>query len=320
MEGAVGSASGVPPTPSGTGPSGVPGTPRSQLGSGWRGTATPPSQRRAPPMSGAPSDGGYYSAGGGGGYSGAMSGRGSTRYSTVDSTVIWGTDIVTDAARSSFSTFLQNFCLESTEDAVVYPHYMRRLQEIQKSQNYNLNIDCSHLVGKYADDSWKQLYVQLIKYPAEIVEIIDMCVHEEFMRILDEEERENGVDVSTQREQYISVRIFNLKKNSKMRALDPSDISTLVSIQGMVTRTSDVIPSMSVAFFRCLKCGESTRVANDRGRIEEPNACDKCSAKFQMELVHNRCEYIDKQLVKLQETPENIPEVRLSIHFHSYYD
>ena len=295
--------SAVPPTPS----AGMPGTPRSQLGSARRRSSPGGSARR----SGALSDGFQFSAGGAysdAGRSGAMSYGASSsggRYSTVDDVVIWGTDINAQEARMAFSTFLQNFTT-SVDVEDTYPHYHRRLQEIQKTQNYNLNIDCSHL-GQFSRDS-KALYDQLIKYPAETVEIIDMCVYEEFQLILDNVEQETGEDVSAQREVNINVRLFNLKELSKMRNLDPTDISTMVAIKGMVTRTSDVIPSMSVAFFRCQKCGESVKVANDRGRIEEPTSCTKCSAKFQMELVHNRCEFMDKQLVKLQETPENIPE------------
>jgi DNA replication licensing factor MCM4 len=46
----------------------------------------------------------------------------------------------------------------------------------------------------------------------------------------------------------------------------------------------------------------------DRGRIDEPSVCPQCQTKSAMELIHNRCLFADKQVVKLQETPESVEE------------
>ncbi|CAM9403793.1 unnamed protein product [Heterosigma akashiwo] len=46
----------------------------------------------------------------------------------------------------------------------------------------------------------------------------------------------------------------------------------------------------------------------DRGRIDEPRQCAACHQRLAAELVHNRCHFADKQLVRLQETPDEIPE------------
>lgn len=40
------------------------------------------------------------------------------------------------------------------------------------------------------------------------------------------------------------MRVFNLEKSRTIRDLNPEDIDTLVSVQGMVTRTSPVIPEL----------------------------------------------------------------------------
>jgi DNA replication licensing factor MCM4 len=82
-----------------------------------------------------------------------------------------------------------------------------------------------------------------------------------------------------------------------------SDIDQLITIHGMVTRTSDIIPEMREAFFRCIVCGFSTEVEVDRGRIAEPTLCTHCNTKFCFTLVHNRSHFSDKQLVKVQESP-----------------
>ena len=40
----------------------------------------------------------------------------------------------------------------------------------------------------------------------------------------------------------------------------------------------------------------------------EPERCDACHAGLSFTLVHNLCQYESKQLIKLQEAPDNIPE------------
>lgn len=78
----------------------------------------------------------------------------------------------------------------------------------------------------------------------------------------------------------------------------------------MVTRASPVVPDLKQGFFTCTVCGQSTEVMIDRGRIDEPTTCPNtnCRTKFSMEMVHNRCVFADKQMIRLQETPDEIPE------------
>ena len=80
---------------------------------------------------------------------------------------------------------------------------------------------------------------------------------------------------------------------------DPQDIDQMVAVRGMITRTSGVIPDIKMGFFRCTACGNTVEVMIDRGKIQEPNTCTACQTKAAMELVHNRCWFADKQMIKL---------------------
>ena len=87
-----------------------------------------------------------------------------------------------------------------------------------------------------------------------------------------------------------------------MRDLNPTDIDAMVSIRGMVTRVSGIIPDLKTAFFKCLVCGHSPEAQHlDRGRIQEPTQCARpqCAAKFCMQLVHNRCGFSNRQQVRV---------------------
>lgn len=83
----------------------------------------------------------------------------------------------------------------------------------------------------------------------------------------------------------------------------------LICIKGLVIRTTPVIPDMKDAFFRCNICNHSVNVGLDRGKIREPTECPRpiCGSKNSMQIVHNRCSFEDKQVIKLQETPDAVP-------------
>lgn len=103
---------------------------------------------------------------------------------------------------------------------------------------------------------------------------------------------------------------FGLDTTINMRELDPADIDKLVSVKGLVIRTTPVIPDMKEAFFKCTACQNSLFVAIDRGKIAEPTECPRqaCKSKDSMEIIHNRCTFTDKQVIKLQETPDSVPD------------
>ncbi|VEN42706.1 unnamed protein product [Callosobruchus maculatus] len=85
------------------------------------------------------------------------------------------------------------------------------------------------------------------------------------------------------------------------------DIDQLITISGMVIRTSNIIPEMREAFFKCIVCQFTTTVEIDRGRINEPTLCTSCNTNYCFTLVHNRSQFTDKQMVKLQESPDDMP-------------
>ena len=88
-----------------------------------------------------------------------------------------------------------------------------------------------------------------------------------------------------------------------------ADMDRLICIKGLVIRTTPVIPDMKDAFFRCNVCNHSVNVGLDRGKIREPTECprESCKSKNSMQIVHNRCSFEDKQVIKLQETPDAVP-------------
>ena len=184
------------------------------------------------------------------------------------------------------------------------PLYLIKLRDIitnggvisdDDEQTSSLDIDTMHLF--YHSPTCQNFYQQLVSYPMEIVPLMDLLVKRQL-------ERMAGPNQFVPR---VQVRPFNLKSLSHMRALDPVKMDSLLAVRGMIVRSSPIIPDLKVAHFQCCICGHDVQVRIDRGRIQEPHACPQCNCRDSYALTHNRCIFADKQLVRLQETPDEVP-------------
>jgi DNA replication licensing factor MCM4 len=143
-----------------------------------------------------------------------------------------------------------------------------------------------------------QLYKELLLYPQELVPLMDLCINQY------KDEKYPTFKDSPR----IQVRPFNLMETTNMRELDPEDIDTLVSIKGMVIRCGQVTPDQKTAFFQCLTCAATVDRDIEDGNIDEPTRCTNCQQNNTMQMIYNRGYYSDKQQVKIQETPDSVPE------------
>lgn len=191
----------------------------------------------------------------------------------------------------------------------------------------------------------KKLWHQIQAYPQELVPIMDQAVHDlmiELAQVEMSKQRQSGSapvpsqssepaipssdrpeEPSTprpapQREATLEdqvadtaymVRPFGMDKTINLRDLNPSDMDRMIQVKGLVIRTTPVIPDMKDAFFKCSICSHGVLVTLDRGKIREPTECPRarCGSKNSMQIIHNRCSFADKQVIKLQETPDAVP-------------
>ena len=211
-------------------------------------------------------------------------------------TIIWGTSVnVQDALRDMLAFFNEYRPAGSPVGSA--PYYHACLEELHAKMELSLNLDCGQL--KSFDAS---LYTRLVNYPVEMIPICDEAAQHVANALFP-----GAQDWSA----GLKTRTFNLAQDeNRLRDLDPMDIDKLISVRGMVTRCSPVIPDLKAGFFACTTCGSSQTAAVDRGAIAEPQLCTnrECQAGRSMCLLHNRSWFVDKQLVRLQEAPEHVPE------------
>lgn len=220
--------------------------------------------------------------------------------------------------------------------------YVEMLNNMRQWGVTGLNLDVRNLK---AFPSTLKLWHQLQAYPHEIVPLMDQAIkdiivdqaEEEMNRLRSEQQLQraqarpdssmpavpssetNGhveqqsmiPDLVQEAETKVyKVKPFGLDNSVNMRELNPNDMDKMVSIKGLVIRTTPVIPDMKTAFFRCQVCNHAVNVSLDRGKIAEPTRCPRqaCQSQNSMQIVHNRCEFADKQVIKLQETPDSVPD------------
>ncbi|CAB4064093.1 MCM4 [Lepeophtheirus salmonis] len=170
--------------------------------------------------------------------------------------------------------------------------YLQKLEEVATLEEPFINLNAAHIREFDLD-----LYRQLITYPQEVIPTLDMAINELFFT------QHPNASLHHQ----IQVRPFNADKTRNMRGLNPADIDQLITINGMVIRASNLVPEMSEALFRCSVCNLTSTTEVERGRINEPTLCSNCQTNYSFSLIHNRSVFTDKQMIKLQEAPEDMP-------------
>eukprot|EP00727_Mastigamoeba_balamuthi_P009365 m51a1_g5050 DNA replication licensing factor MCM4 (1097) ;mRNA; r:58296-64081 len=210
---------------------------------------------------------------------------------------IWGTSVSFEELQRTLGRFFTEFREPSAGDRPLYPQL---LEAAARRQERVINIDCANLKAFDA-----QAYAHLVNYPSQVIPIMDHVINE--LASQQQQQADDGMGDTEQ--PRVQVRPFNLGEAKSMRRLGPEDIDKLVCIRGMIIRASSLVPNMRSAYFRCAVCehGEEVDVDN-RDRVAEPSQCPACSGRGTMSLVHNMCVFADKQIVRLQETPESIPE------------
>jgi DNA replication licensing factor MCM4 len=207
--------------------------------------------------------------------------------------VIWGTTVNIEDSMSMFRDFLLHYAVDGQ------PYYNELLEFMNQNEVYDLNLDCQKLESY---EPAKKLFKQLVQYPQEIIPLMDHVLTDVFLERFEASRLPPG--------QSLKVRPFHLPRVVNLRELNPEDIDQLITVKGLMIRTSPVIPDMKQAFFRCSVCDYTVEIENDRGRIMEPTVCNNnnCKSSNTMQIVHNRCVFADKQLCRLQETPDETPD------------
>jgi len=110
----------------------------------------------------------------------------------------------------------------------------------------------------------------------------------------------------------IRVRISNYPAQRSLREVNAEVIGKMISVSGMVVRSSEIKPLAKELVYICPDGHQTKRIQEKGLEFKEPLKCDngKCTHR-DLDLSPEQSKFIDFQMVRLQELPEDLPPGQL---------
>ncbi|OQX22387.1 MAG: hypothetical protein BWK75_00835 [Candidatus Altiarchaeales archaeon A3] len=148
-------------------------------------------------------------------------------------------------------------------------------------------------------------YSELVKFNAELCdELIDFP--DKVIKIFEDVVNTQNIPVNFEGEVKFHVR-FNLPKgfSIKIRDVTSENINKFFSVDGVITRVSDVLPKVYVGVFQCPLCGKRKEIEQEKTRnLIVPSVCDDCKKMVRFKLLPEESKFIDIQRLEIQEPLE----------------
>jgi replicative DNA helicase Mcm len=187
--------------------------------------------------------------------------------------------------------------LKSFKDRDSNYKYFDKINNMMASGAQSLMVDYIDL------DSYSPVLAKEITHkPDEYLEAFNEAV----LLVL----REIHPDYEQEIRDKIRVRIGNYTVQKGLREINADLIDKLVSISGMVVRSSEVKPLAKKVAYRCMNCNTVSEAQLKGLVMKKPLKCHACAEK-ELEMDPENSVFIDFQMVRLQELPEDLPAGQL---------
>ena len=107
---------------------------------------------------------------------------------------------------------------------------------------------------------------------------------------------------------YYHISFKNVSEHKKIRQLRSIELGKLISINGTITRSSEVKPELIKGTFICKMCNSAVKNVEQQFRYTEPKVCSNlnCNNHNKWELLEEDSVFSDWQKLKVQENPNDI--------------
>ncbi len=112
----------------------------------------------------------------------------------------------------------------------------------------------------------------------------------------------------------LTVRIRNIPDRIPLRKVDTSYLDKMLAVAGMVVRTSELRPLLVEGAFVC-PSGHVTIQVQDNAVLRKPVKCETCEENRNLELENKLSRFVDFQILRVQELPEELPPGQLPQFF-----
>jgi replicative DNA helicase Mcm len=180
--------------------------------------------------------------------------------------------------------------------------YRQAAREMLLADEVSLVIDYAHLRSFDPD-----LAQEIADNPKQAIEEASEAVND-LLRLEGEEQLEE-----------VHARIRTLPKLTQIRDIRAKDIGTLIMVEGVATRVTDVKPELSEAIYRCERCGETIGVMQSGDKIKSPALCENrsCASRGPFTLVGEQSKFMDWQGMRIQEKPESLRGGRMPVYINT---
>jgi DNA replicative helicase MCM subunit Mcm2 (Cdc46/Mcm family) len=181
------------------------------------------------------------------------------------------------------------------------PVYRSKISQLISSEGKSLVVDFGDLL-KYNNDLANRVLLEPDKSLASFKIAAFETMRSENALYADRVKRE------------LSVRLRGLTDVVPLRKVDTSFIDRMLAVSGMVVRTSELRPLMTEAAWVC-PSGHLTYEDQDDMALKRPAKCELCGETRNFELDRKHSRFVDFQVVRVQELPEELPPGQLPQFF-----
>ncbi|KAI9707804.1 MAG: minichromosome maintenance protein 5 [Candelina mexicana] len=212
-------------------------------------------------------------------------------------------------SRKHVEAQLRDFVLEFRLDNAFI--YRDQIRENVLVKQYYCDIDIAHLISYN-----EELAHKLTTEPADIIPLFEAALKQCTQRIV----YPSNKDVHLPEHQLL---VHSTISQISIRDLNATNISSLVRIPGIVIGASTLSSKATTLHIQCRNCQSSQILPITGGftGVTLPRVCnraklpgdDKCPLDPYF-VVHEKCQFVDQQVLKLQEAPDQVPVGELPRH------
>ncbi|KAF9579436.1 minichromosome maintenance protein 5 [Lunasporangiospora selenospora] len=213
-----------------------------------------------------------------------------------------------DKIQELFFAFIQQFHING-----VYI-YRDQLRQNTMLKRHLLEVDIGHLISFN-----QELAHSMTQRPTELLPLFENAVKQHAKRIL---YATSNVDIEIDDYQVAMSSTANM---IKIRQLNANSISKLIRISGIIIAASPLTSKATVLQIRCKTCSKTKKIPIQAGfsGVSMPRTCDlNVGAEANPQgcgmdpyiVDHDNSKCVDQQILKLQESPDDVPVGELPRH------
>ncbi|KAK3432496.1 hypothetical protein EUGRSUZ_D00002 [Eucalyptus grandis] len=195
-----------------------------------------------------------------------------------------------------FLDFLKSFTVDPNSRGP--PYYSAEIDAMKASESSTIFIDFSHVM-LFSDLLQSAISDEFLRFEPYLRNACKRFVMEQKPTFIADDNPHKDINIA----------FFNLPFAKRLRELTTAEIGKLVSVTGVVTRTSEVRPELLQGTFKCLDCGGVIRNVEQQFKYTEPSICvdPTCQNRMKWALLRQESKFADWQRVRMQETSKEIP-------------